>query len=83
LPGALDDVRPKSSCPKGRSKIGVAKYLGPVPEAKIAGDNHRTPLMAFGSNLKQELGFLLGEGDIAQLIDDEQPIAGIGLLDSL
>jgi hypothetical protein len=39
--------------------------------------------MAFGSNLKQELGFLLGEGDIAQLIDDEQPIAGIGLLDSL
>ena len=84
LPGALDDVRPVGQpVQESRSEIGVPEYLGPVPEAEVAGDDHRAPLVALGQDLEQELGSFLGEGDVAQLIDDEQPVAGIALLDPL
>jgi len=55
-----------------RGQGGVPKDLGPVPKSEIRGDDDRLFLMAFREYLKQQLGALLGEGDVSQFIDDQQ-----------
>jgi hypothetical protein len=52
-------------------KVGIAKYLRPVPKTHIRGDDHRPLFMTLGKDLKQQFRPLLGKGNITQFIDDQ------------
>ena len=83
FPGAVDDMGPMGQTVQERCRqVGITEDLGPVGKAKIGGDNHRAPFVTFGKNLEKQLGTFLGQGDVAELINDEQPIAGVPLDDA-
>ena len=84
VPVALDNMRfVGQPIQQGCGEVGIAKDLGPVAEAEIAGNNHRALFMAFSQDLEEQLGALFGERDVAKLIQDQQTIAGITLETSL
>ncbi len=57
--------------------VGIAKDLGPVDKAEVGRDDHRAPLVTLGQDLKKQLRAHLGEGDITELVEDEQIEPGI------
>ena len=52
--------------------MGSPKTSPPGPEALIAGQNDGSFLVASGDELEEEIGSLAIDGDIADLIDDQQ-----------
>lgn len=60
-----------------------AEDLGPLVEGQVRGDDDRTAFVALRDDLEEQLGPCLGEWHEAQLIDDEQILAGEGLLKAL
>ena len=59
-----------------------AKDFGPLFEGKIAGYQRRSAFIALAKGLEEQLGACLGQGDEAQLIDDEKLIASQKLLEA-
>ena len=51
---------------------GIAEHLAPSPEALVTGEDDGPALVATGDELEEEVGTLAVDGDIADLVDDEQ-----------
>ena len=50
----------------------LAEDLGPAGEVQVGGDRHPGPLVAVGEELEEQLGGGLGEGQVAELVDQHQ-----------
>ena len=57
------------SIQQGCRQSGVAEDLGPFGEGQVGCHQDRGPFVAIGEDLKQQLGSLLGERDVTELID--------------
>jgi len=53
----------------------VAEDLAPLLEAAVGGDDDRAALVTTGDERKEEIGRLPLEGQVADLVDDEQVVA--------
>ena len=53
-----------------------AEGLGPLVERQVAGDQGAAALVALGGQLEQQLGAGLGEWHEAELVDDQELVAG-------
>ncbi len=62
---------------QGAGETFGAEDLGPFVERQVAGDQRGAAFVALRDQLEQQLGAGLGEGDEAQLIDDEELVAAI------
>ena len=56
--------------------LGIAKDARPFPEGKIGGDDDRRTLVEPADQMEQELAAGLGEGQIAEFIEDNEVHAG-------
>src|SRR5437899_12641929 len=56
----------------GRGDDPVAEDVAPAPEALVAGEDHRAPLVAPADELKEEIGAGPVDGQVAGLADDGQ-----------
>jgi len=73
LPVCFQDVAPVGeSVQEGAGEPFRAEDLGPLVEGEVGGDDEALPLVGPANHLEKELGAYLGEGDITQLIDDQQ-----------
>ena len=54
----------------------VTEHLAPATEGLVAGDDQRGSLVAGGDELEEQVGGLGFEGDVADLVDDQQRVAG-------
>ncbi len=54
---------------------GVAEDLAPAAEGFVAGDVEAGPLVAAADQLEEQVGGLGLEGDVADLVDDEERVA--------
>jgi hypothetical protein len=52
------------------------EHAGPLVEGQIAGDDGGAALVALAEDLEQQLGTARREGDVAQLVDDQELVAG-------
>src|SRR5712691_10566323 len=57
----------------------VAKHVAPAPEALVAGQDHRAALVAPADELEEQIGPGAVDGQVADLVDDEQPGDGVDL----
>ncbi len=55
-----------------RGEPGITEDLGPAGEVQVGGHQHRSTLVAVGEETEEQFGPRLGEGDEANLIQDEQ-----------
>src|SRR3989441_6817226 len=62
----------EDSVKDGRGDDPVAEDVAPAPEALVAGEDHRAPLVAPADELKEEIGAGPIDGQVADLVDDEQ-----------
>jgi len=46
----------------------VVKYLGPLLEGPVSGNNHGAPLIAMADHLEEQIGAALINGQIAKLV---------------
>ena len=53
-----------------------AEHVGPLVEGQVGGDQDGAPFVALAEDLEEEFRTGGGEGDEAQLVDDEKPEAG-------
>jgi hypothetical protein len=73
VPGAFDDMGAVREPVQQRGgHVGIAEDLGPVAEAEIRSDDHRSALVALGQNLEEQFRAFLGEGNVTEFIEDEQ-----------
>ena len=69
----LDDVTlMRDPIQQRPSELWITKDLGPTRELEIRRENHRTALVAFAAELKQELTALRAERHKAHFIQDDQ-----------
>jgi hypothetical protein len=52
----------------------VAEYLTPPAERLVRGDDQRGPLITGGDELEEQVGGFGFEGDVADLVDDQQRV---------
>jgi len=52
------------------------EHAGPLVEGQIAGDDGGTALVALAEDLEQQLGAARRQGDVTQLVDDQELVAG-------
>ena len=64
---------------KGGSKDGIAEEVSPAIEALVRGNDDGGILVELGDELKEEVGFDPGDGEIPEFVNNEQ----VGLLDPL
>src|SRR5262249_7974437 len=57
----------------------VAEHLAPAAEALVAGQDHGAALVAAADELEEQVGALAVDGQVADLVDDEQPGHGVDL----
>ena len=62
----------QESVEDGRGDDVIDKDLPPLLERFVGRDDDGPLLVAFGDELEEELGRLLGKGEISQLVDDEE-----------
>ena len=60
---------------QGAGETFAAEHLGPLVEGQIGRDHDAATLIAFGKELEEQFRSGLGEGDIAELVDDDQSLA--------
>ena len=53
-----------------------AEHVGPLVKGEVGGDQDGAPLVALAEDLEEQFRTGGGEGDEAQLVDDEKPEAG-------
>jgi hypothetical protein len=63
------------SVDEGGGDHGVAEDLAPGLEAAVAGDDDRAAFVAAGDEREEQVGGLALEREIADLVDDQQPVA--------
>lgn len=56
----------------------IAEEFLPVPEALVGGDDNRASLISVRDELKEQIGFLCGYGQVAHLINDDQRRTSVG-----
>src|SRR5260221_14761066 len=60
-----------------RGHAFIAKHLRPVGKVEIRGQCDADALVAIGEKLQEQLGRRLGEGQVAQLVDQDERVAAI------
>lgn len=50
----------------------ITEYVSPAGEGQVRGQNQRGVFVAAGDQLEEQVGRVLLEGDVADLVDDEQ-----------
>src|SRR6266508_5786303 len=60
---------------QGGGDDGVAEDLAPLLEAAVRGDGDRAALVAAGDQGEERVGGLALQGEVADLVDDEQVVA--------
>ena len=55
---------------------GLAEYLSPAGERQIGGQDDRRFLVSGGDQLEEQVGRLGVEGNVADFVDDDEPVAG-------
>jgi len=67
----LDDVAVmRETIEKGRGHLGVPEDSGPLAEGEIGGDDDRGALVEPADKVEEQLAAGLGEGKIAELVED-------------
>jgi hypothetical protein len=56
----------------GGGHNGIAEDFSPATEGLVGGDDHRRPFVARRHQLEEQVGGLGLEGDVADLVDDQQ-----------
>ena len=77
---------------QGGRHLGIAKHAGPLAEGEVRGDDDGRALVQLADEVEQELSTGLGEGQIAEFVEDDDihprqmfgkpalvPVAGLGL----
>ena len=59
-----------------RRHLGVAKDAGPFTECEIGGDDHRSAFVKPADEMEQQLPAGLGEGQIAEFVENDEVHAG-------
>jgi hypothetical protein len=78
LGAGVDDVRAVCEpVDDGLREAGVVEDLGPFAERQVRRDDQAAAFVAFGEDLKDELGGAGGQGEIAKLIEDDKLGAGV------
>ena len=73
LAAGLDDVGPVGESVDDRLREPrVGEDLRPLAEGEVGRGDQRRAFVALGDHLEDKLGGALGQGEIAQLIEDEQ-----------
>jgi len=67
---------------QGSGEAFRAEDLGPLLEGQIRSDQCRAPFVALAEHLEEQLGARLGERHEAELVDDQQFVAGDLLLEA-
>jgi hypothetical protein len=60
---------------QGGRDHGVAEDFAPLLEAAVAGDDDRAAFVAAGDQGEEQVGGLALQGEVADLVDDEQVVA--------
>ena len=69
----LDDLAMVGQPIEQRSgHLGVAEHAGPFAESEVRGDDDRGPLIEPTNEVEQELAAGLGEGQIAEFVEDDE-----------
>ena len=53
----------------------VSEDVSPAGEGQVAGQDQRCVFVPAGDELEEEVRGVLFEGDVADLVDDDQPVA--------
>jgi hypothetical protein len=53
-------------------QAGIGEDLGPLAEGEIGGHHQRATLVAFGDHLEDQLRRSLGQGQVAELVQDDE-----------
>src|SRR6266545_5979598 len=78
LAAGLDDVGAVGESVDDRlGEARVGEDLRPLAEGEVGGDDPRGALVALGDHLEDELGGAFREGEVAELIKDEELDAGV------
>lgn len=73
----LDDVAMmRETIEKRRGHFGVTEDSGPLAKGEIGGDDDRGALVEAADEVEEQLAAGLGEGKIAELIEDGEVEAG-------
>ena len=76
----LDDIAMVSQTIEQRGRhLGIAEDTRPLPEGEVRGDDDRGPLVEPADEVEQELSAGLGEGQIAEFVEDDDPSLRPGL----
>ena len=62
----------------GRGQNGVVEGLTPIQEAFVAGNDHAGAFVTAHDQTEEQVSFLLGQGQVADFVDDQQ--FGVGEL---
>ena len=71
-----DDGVVEQSVEQGGGDDGIAEQLAPFREAAVGGEDHGALLVAGVDELEEQVGGAAVDGDVADLVDDEQRGAG-------
>ena len=63
----------------GGGHVAVAEHVAPSAELEVRGEDDASPFVAVGDDLEQEPGAVDVDGQVSELVDDEQ----VGLADGL
>ena len=73
----LDDVAMvRQPVEQGRGHLRIAEHAGPFAEGEIGGDDDRRALIEAADQVKQQLAARLREGQVAQLIENDEVQTG-------
>ena len=61
----------------GGGHVAVAEHVAPSAELEVRGEDDASPFVAVGDDLEQEPGAVDVDGQVSELVDDEQ----VGLAD--
>ena len=69
----LDDVAVmREAVEQGRGHFGIADDARPFAESEIGGDDDRGALVESADEMKEQLASGLGEGPIAEFVEDDE-----------
>ena len=57
---------------QGRGHLRIAEHGGPFPKGEVRRDRNRGDLIELADEMKQQLSAGLGEGEVSELIEDDQ-----------
>ena len=77
LVSGLDDVAVvREAVEEGGGHLGIAEDARPFAEGEVGGDDYRGALVEPADQVEQQLAARLGEGQVAELVEDDEVEAG-------